>query len=428
MNSTTAAQNKDDNFHEKTRKEFFGEMPFPEVTISPPAFSNKSVSRSKPKEAKAKIAYAISITNCGDRHMIDGAAVLKHSIYLSSIHREESGSRYSYQMIAFVHPQADSCSSDDLRYLGYDVLIRDVPFNVTDIQGKYLREHIVKGGCCQEKEFLKLYAYTLLDYPVVVHIDVDTLLLRPMDELFDAIIDGPEEVEGFIPVMFDEDRPLPPVIDAFYTKDYNMLSRYGSTKHPGFQGGFFVVRPSRKAFDHYIQVILKEKFDDDYSGWGGLGYGGYYGARQIQGIMSYFYGHLHPGTAVELNRCIYNNIVDPPRAEPLPTEKLGQCKDTGTFQCEDCRETHPSIVKLVHFTLCQKPWQCVYHKKEEKSLCNSFTQSWFRIRKDMEESGLIAPIKRVENKSQLVPEIFLGYCTRGFGGYVPIQMLQNILL
>jgi len=45
-------------------------------------------------------------------------------------------------MIAFVHPSAESCSNV-FRDLGYTVQIRETPFNVTDIKGKFLKEHIV---------------------------------------------------------------------------------------------------------------------------------------------------------------------------------------------------------------------------------------------------------------------------------------------
>jgi len=38
--------------------------------------------------------------------------------------------------------------------------------------------------CCGADEFIKLHAYTLTDYHRVVHLDVDTFILHPMDELF----------------------------------------------------------------------------------------------------------------------------------------------------------------------------------------------------------------------------------------------------
>ena len=124
---------------------------------------------------RATIAYAVSLTSCGtgtNRHdnikngghssdpsFHEGAAVLKHSIHLSSIRNyHQSESLFDYEMIAFVHPNAKSCSAV-FSDLGYTVQIRETPFRVEDIKKTFLREHIVKSGCCGEKEYLKLYAY-----------------------------------------------------------------------------------------------------------------------------------------------------------------------------------------------------------------------------------------------------------------------------
>ena len=134
---------------------------------------------------KATIAYAVSLTSCGktststsgtgghssDSSFHEGAAVLAHSIHLSSIQNYHiSQSVFDYHLVAFVHPEAESCCHI-FRELGYEVMIRETPFNVTDIKMPFLKEHIVKSGCCGEKEYLKLYAYSLLEFPVVVHLD-----------------------------------------------------------------------------------------------------------------------------------------------------------------------------------------------------------------------------------------------------------------
>ena len=35
-----------------------------------------------------------------------------------------------------------------------------------------------------------MYAYTLLEQPIVVHLNVDSLILRPLDVIYDTMIDG----------------------------------------------------------------------------------------------------------------------------------------------------------------------------------------------------------------------------------------------
>lgn len=159
------------------------------------------------KQPKATIAYAISITGCDEsatavsalQGLIDAAVVLKHSIHLNSIHNAPtSSSNYSYQMYAFIHPGAVSCTKPYwplLQRSSYNISVRDTPFNVTDLHCEFLRTHMPQTGCCGEKEFLKLYAYTLTDHPIAVHLDADTLVLQPLDELFDSMLDDDDDEE-----------------------------------------------------------------------------------------------------------------------------------------------------------------------------------------------------------------------------------------
>ncbi|KAL7479831.1 hypothetical protein ACHAW6_005553 [Cyclotella cf. meneghiniana] len=386
----------------------------------------------EPRKAKATIAYAVSLTSCGhvstashgsgghssDPNLHEGAAVLAHSIHLSSVRHASSGSHYDYKLMVFVHHDAVECShvfSD----LGYEVLVRPTPFNVTDIRGQFLREHIVKSGCCGEKEYLKLYAYTLMEYPVVVHLDLDSLILKPLDDLFDAMLEGPTvSSAGRIPVMFNHPLPQNNPIDAFFTRDYNMVNP--GHKHVGIQGGFLVIRPSMEAFHNYVEVVLEGNFVQG-NGWGSKGYGGYFGAQQIQGICSYYYDYLHPGTAVELNRCYYNAMADEPRQREHAGQKAGMCRD-GRETCQDCREVDVREVKSVHFTLCNKPWKCpTWEGMDEKgvTICKEFHKEWFRVREDLEETLSGGNIQNPGGKHN--PEIFRGYCKSAHErGYIPL--------
>jgi len=361
---------------------------------------------------KATIAYAVSLTSCGASNMADGAAVLKHSIALSSYPLNKN-SKYAYKIFAFVHPQAVECS-EPFEKLGYEVQIRETPIDASKIRGEFLREHVVKSGCCQEKEFLKLYAYTLTEFPVVVHLDIDSLILQPFDDLFDSMIDGDN---GKLPMMHN--KTAPDDIQAFYTKDYNMIGP--GHRHPGVQGGFIVIKPNLDYFEEYRQTILKGHFVPG-GGWGGS-WGGYFGAQQIQGLCSYFFENLHSGTEVELNRCIYNSMSDNPKGlkRGKNPEKLMICRD-GEATCEDCRTTSIEKVKSVHFTLCQKPWTCPSYVLD-KGQCAEFHKKWFSIRKDWEESsGLVEKIdsSAVNYRS----DIFHGYCKgQGEYAYTKISLL-----
>jgi len=145
----------------------------------------------------------------------------------------------------------------------------------------------------------------------------------------------------------------------------------------------------------------------------------HFSAQQIQGICSYYYDYKHPVTAVELNRCYYNAMVDSPRQE-----SSNKCRD-GRPTCQDCRETPVDQIKSVHFTLCQKPWNCPQWtglSDATKQLCRSLHAEWFRIRDDLEKSIAIKHGAVLSKPSgQLMPEVFHGYCKER-GGYIPIRV------
>ena len=392
-----------------------------------------STSNAKSSQAKSEntIAYAVSITSCvlNERNrLIDGAAVLKHSIHLNSIDNHKNnnnGSKFSYEMFAFVHPDANDCTPH-LQQLGYTVMIKETPVDPTQIKGAFYKEHVVKSGCCGDREFLKLYAYTLFDYPIVVHLDIDSLILKPLDDLFLVMLnsDGSKDQTKIndygganlknVPVMYE--KPIPQIVDAFFTRDYNMV-RPGK-KYPGFQGGFLIVRPSQKAFDQYIDIILEGDFHKG-SGWAGLGFGGYYGAQQIQGIASYYYDHFHPNTAIELNRCVYNSMADDPRS---PIKDGARCRD-GRDLCEDCRGKPIEDVRSIHFTLCQKPWLCNYFPESgptisTNKMCNKFHREWHRVRADLEE---FLEAKKETHSATWKSELYYGHCNHaGAKGYIPL--------
>jgi hypothetical protein len=168
------------------------------------------------------IGYAVTITGCGKEPITEGAAVLKHSIHLASIHGNMGG-RYDYQMYAIYHPEALKCAKT-LESLGYKLVERNTPVAVKDIQGDYLRSKIENNGCCGEKELVKLEAYTLTQHPAVVHLDLDTLILQPLDGLFDWMLAGDKarSFDSGVSVQFPEDE-IPEKINAFFTRDCKSL-------------------------------------------------------------------------------------------------------------------------------------------------------------------------------------------------------------
>jgi hypothetical protein len=353
-----------------------------------------SIERDKPPVDKdsTRIAYAVSVTSCNQPQLVmDGASVLQHSVRINSIRNPTSGSRYDYDMIAFVHTDATDCMQI-LKHLRYKIFVKKVPIQIDQIRGNYRNLANDTPSCCGEKEWLKLYAYTLTKYPIVVHLDLDCLILKPMDDLFDAMIFPTAEnydvwltARQRIPAMWYKPDELPNKIDAFFTRDYGMISRPGRRKphQVGVQGGFLIVRPSMADFNQYIELILEGNYTER-QGWGGaLKYGGYYGAGTIQGLAALFYSHLHPNRGVELNRCIYNNMADAPYPKNYDTEQFPPKKPypciTLQKSCEDCRKTNIDDIVSIHLTNCYKPWDC-FSPSLMPLICVQHWHEWYRMR------------------------------------------------
>jgi hypothetical protein len=313
------------------------------------ALGNPSTGRMEWKAfpgAKAVVAYAISITSCPENapNVIDGPAILGHSIHKVSI--RQNASKYDYRLYAFVFPDAANCSHL-LKLLGYEVIIRDIPFKLGDILSDSYKAEIEEKGCCGSREFVKLWAFTLFDHEIVVHTDTDVILLQPLDALFDVMLSSNASAHT---VATMGGTRLPSKVDFLFTRDYVQRSHItNNTKRFGVQGGFFVAKPDAKIFQEMKTTILRGDYSHRH-GWANLSYGGYWGSPQVQGFLSYFYGEMHPDHAVELNRCLYNTMVhDPPMTD-------GLCR-TGEKTCEDCQETPLSDIFTVHLTTCAKPWQ-----------------------------------------------------------------------
>ncbi len=171
--------------------------------------------------AGVTIGFAVTVTGCGSDSITEGAAVLQHSIHLASVHGNLGG-RYDYKMYALYHPDGERCATP-LKDVGYELVRRETPVKVQDIEGEFLRESIEKNGCCGEKELVKLEAYTLVQHPIVVHLDLDVLVLKPLDALFDWMLADQKEIKiehdtSDVPIMWPE-KEKPAKVNAFFTRD-----------------------------------------------------------------------------------------------------------------------------------------------------------------------------------------------------------------
>jgi len=278
-----------------------------------------------------------------------------------------------------------------------------------------LRRFLHTNGCCGYAELLKLHVFGMTAHKLAVHLDFDSLLLRPMDDLFDVML-GKTMMEDVkdqspLPVAKGPHTKVPDFnkpIHAAFTRDYNSVKDPNPDAPVGIQGGFLVVKPSLEVLDRFKTILRRGEFLlDPRKGWGGK-FGGFEGDMTFQGILPYYYEMVAPEgehNEIELDRCIYNQMADNPRksthrfprATPLDPEKMGfsdttKCRD-GREDCSDtdCQRVHPRDSVTAHFTFCHKPWDCsdglpgtVAHET-----CSVLLREWYGVRRELEDWWLL---------------------------------------
>lgn len=336
-----------------------------------------------------KIAFTISITECpegDDNGIIQGAAILSHNIKLISAVKHPTA-QYVHRLYAFVVPEAKRCGMIIAAY-GWKVLWKEVPFEMPDLDGNTrdlmkMKKHV---GCCGANEYIKLHSYTLTEYPLVVHLDLDTVLLKPLDNLFDRMLKPAGRALPDVPTVHPEAKDSKQ-IDFFYTRDYRYDLNASMTRDASkrsVQGAFFVVRPNQTVFDDMLRVLKATGFSNE-EGWDKKLYGtGDVGAIAVPGFMSYYYGEHYPkDRAVELDPCIYNTYAyDLRYYDDDPTK----CR-TGQATCDDCSATPYENIVSAHFgSMCHHPWKCPKYvgSSGERPLCQKMHLAWHRVREQFD--------------------------------------------
>ncbi|KAL7459608.1 hypothetical protein ACHAWC_011464 [Mediolabrus comicus] len=355
-----------------------------------------------------------------------------------------------------------SVTFDDLQRYGYVGVQRPKTGETALKPGEHpnkLRLMMHNDGCCGYNELLKLHVYGLVEHPLAVHFDFDSLVLRPMDDLFDAML-GKQTATSIPIAKLPHSKPVDfsKPIDAAFTRDYN------SVKHPtlnspvGYQGGFLAVRPSLAVLERYRKILQRGEFAlNPRTGWGGR-HGNFYGDLTFQGILPYYYEDIAPPgehNELELDRCVFNQMADNPRqstykfprATPIDPKVMGfgdtkRCRD-GRKDCSDtdCQRTHPKDSITAHFTFCKKPWDCSIGLPGTVALetCLGLLSEWYGVRRELEDWWMLPPadpdeisgdyeevrlnnqrsfywnqrtINRVMEKRQGVmdPDLYRGYC------------------
>ena len=330
---------------------------------------------------------------------------------------------------------------------------------------------------------------------MAVHLDLDTVVVNPLDELFNVMHFNSFTEEGkrariqlaevAAPTYINRRVTGNPstsgsninatdvlaniTVDAYFTKDYNMIRPGPEGQRVGVQGGVLVVRPSTAVYTHLISIVYSGEFyggfDARTSGWLKSGYGRHiWGAMTIQGLLAYYFDVEQLEHSVELNRCRYNNIADNPRVSSfarnpkfprgtlLPFVRNAsnprynfddkQCRD-GRENCDDtnCQRFPIGKSRILHYTYCKSPWKCNacdYLETYKEPTCYEMTREWFRARSTIPGEKDLAKLDEVKGddkgplsvihengeveltEGNCYKEFYLGYC-RGYNEYVPIE-------
>lgn len=126
------------------------------------------------------------------------------------------------------------------------------------------------------------------------------------------------------------------------------------------QGGFLVLRPSEIDYRAIINTEVTTEFRK-YHGWNNSNIGWYWGGMTVQGILPYYYFRIsNPNRTLIVDRCYYNTMAD---TEPCSVQQLPE-------------------LRSAHFTVCQKPWNCM--KGHVNRLCKDLHEHWLLLRSEAE--------------------------------------------
>jgi hypothetical protein len=151
-----------------------------------------------------------------------------------------------------------------------------------------------------------------------------------------------------------------------FTYDFAMDNP--GSRAPPVQGGFIVVRPSIAVYEKLVGIVRVGDFRPN-TGWGGSHIGWCWGGQTVQGLLAYFAVLVEPTLAFPIDPCVYNSMA---------TTKI-------------CRRVDYNDVKSIHYTVCQKPWEC---HQGDNSICAKFLHAWWLVRNDLERVQGISPVGR----------------------------------
>ncbi len=417
---------------------------------------------------KSVVAYVLPIFSCyprktngvtdgdpvNDDEFHDAAFMLQASIHDISARNPSSGSSYDYQMVAILHTFVQVCQvgganrTQMLMDMGYKVHVVREPIHQVDIRNIHLQRHAPhnNGPLVGMKEMIRLYAFTLEQYPIVTLVEFLTWMVHPPDAMYDVLLNGPRShkfleshpdhvvLETFYPNgTIIAATELPREVDVIFARNYASLGKDQWSANINLS--FLPIRPSKKIFKELISTYQSTEYDEKW-GWDHKGYSSFPGSMTSLGLLTYYYNEVRPDRRLEVDHCIYNNMASVPYIA-LQRGAMNQCRDVKLHKtdkpCPDCRLRPWDDIIVANFAICLPAWTCHYIEDVQvpeivptMNFCRKLALSWFSLRQAVEES--FDPKDRSKQTGTFHPEIFKGYCQPGgfMGGYyVPTKRAKS---
>lgn len=416
---------------------------------------------------KSVVAYVLPVFSCyprnsngisdgdpvNDDEFHDAAFMLQASVHDNSARNPNSKSAYDYQMVAIIHMFVQVCQvgganrTKMLLDMGYRVHVVREPIHQVDVRDVHLKRHAPhnNGPMVGMKEMIRLYAFTLEEYPIVTLIDFLTWMAHPPDAVYDVLLNGPHShhflethpdhvvLETFYPNgTIIPTTELPTEIDVIFARNYASLGKNQWSANINLS--FLPLRPSKQIFKTLIATYQSTHYDEKW-GWDHKGYAGFPGSMTTLGLLTFYYNEIRPDRRLEVDHCIYNNMASVPYVA-LQRGTTNQCRDVKLHNtgkpCPDCRLKPWDDIVVANFAICLPAWTCHYIEDVQVpeiiptlDFCRKLSLSWFSLRQAVEQSF----DRKYQSKQTGMyhPEIFKGYCQPGgkMGGYyVPMKRVK----
>ena len=221
-----------------------------------------------------------------------------------------------------------------------------------------------------------------------VYVDFTTLMMKPMDSVFDEFIN-----DSTLKFRATNDYP---------TNLPNTGKNFGINTH------WVMVKPSQSLFTNLTDAYLKSYYSPTM-GWNSQGIKDFEGVLGFKGFLVHYFTGVERDTHAVLPRCIFGSDG----RSPYGTDAAGEpiCRDP--LDCQDCRTVDLNEVNVIKMILkCGKPWECNYDDKwnvPTKKTCDDFHRAWFSARVDFEQSWWINGPPSFRN-GRFKPDVFMGFC------------------